>query len=364
MDLAILIKQCRAVLSDISDKEQKRALWADFLLAWYLLQNFRQTCAAIRADGGSPESPQEYALRQTSFIPRSLRWDEADHPAEALLNFLFRIGELVPELQGIAQPGLWARQVTNQQLQDLIQIYGNWSPTYTLTGDDCAKLLEWILLETPSEGREQRFFAPRQVARLLADMIQPKAGTVYDPCCGTGGLLAAMAERMKGQQAFCLCGHEYSEQMWRMSKLLCYLRGFPADLGSEPAYALTLPPQDLPKADYIIANPPYKDERWRRIKESVYTDPRWRYGTSVKFGADMAWLQHMLYTLRDGGSMAVVMSVSSLSRVNESGIRRKIVEDGLIEAVLLLPSRTFYSTSVLTLCGCCGRAGSGKPICC
>ncbi|MCI8399712.1 MAG: N-6 DNA methylase [Oscillibacter sp.] len=62
--------------------------------------------------------------------------------------------------------------------------------------------------------------------------------------------------------------------------------------------------------------------------------------------------------------MAVVMSVSSLSRVNESGIRRKIVEDGLIEAVLLLPSRTFYSTSVLTLCGCCGRAGSGKPICC
>lgn len=349
MDSAKLIKRCMEALSNIPDREQKRALMMDFLLAWYLFQNFRQTYAAICADGVDPESPQEYALQQTVFIPVPLRWDKADHPTEVLSNFLFHIEELVPELQGTVQPELWTGHVTDQELQDLIQLYGNWSLVHTLTGDNCAELLEWILWETPLEGREQRFFTPPQVAELLADMLQPKVGTVYDPCCGTGSLLTAVAEHMTGQQVFRqLYGHEYNEQMWRISKLLCYLRRFPADLGPKPTYALTTWPADLPKVDFVIANPPYNDERWKRVKETAKTDPRWRYGTPLKTGADMAWLQHMLYTLKDDGSMAVIMSISSLSKVNERDIRRMIVEDGLVEAVLLLPARIFYSTPVPT----------------
>lgn len=329
----------------------------DFLLAWYLLRSFRQAYGANCKDRSSLAFPQEYSPQRTVFIPPPLRWDELDDPAAALQNFLSRLGDLVPELQGAAQLGLWAGQVTNQQVLDLLRLYDDWSVAHTPTGDTCIELLEQILLTVPAEDREQRFLTPRQIAGLLADMIRPETGTVYDPCCGTGGLLAALADRMTGRHPFRLYGHEYSEQMWRISKLLCYWRGFPADLGGGPAYALACRPEDLPRADFVIGNPPYNDMRWRRGSRPDEQDPRWRYGIPSKSGAALAWLQHMLYTLKDGGTMAVIMGAASLSKVNERGIRQRIVEDGLLEAVLLLPAGVFYGSQAPSSVWIFRRAG-------
>lgn len=346
MDSAILITRCKEALIDISDRGQKRALMIDFLLAWRLIQSFRQSYAAISAEWGDPESPREYIPRRAVFIPRSLRWDEAELPVEALLSFLPYMEEQLPELRGVTQAELWASQVTDQQLWNLLKLYDDWKEAHEPTGDNCVELLEWILRDAPFEEREQRFLAPRQVAGLLVDMIRPEAGAVYDPCCGTGSFLAAAAKRMGDRKAFCLYGHEYSEQMWRVSKLLCCLWGYPAKLGQSPAYALACRPEELPKADFVIGNPPFHDIRWGQGERASDWDPRWKYGVPGKRGAALAWLQHMLYTLKDDGTMAVIMGVSSLSRVsaNERGIRRGIVKDGLLEAVLLLPAGIFYGT--------------------
>lgn len=345
-----IIWQCRGILEPLPDSFEKWELLTDLLLVCQTASSFQRAYQAIAVRDENPEDEGAYAAGGGVFLPPALRWERLltlrgrDLEAE-LLRFLESAERRIPELRGAIRPELWERRTRPGQLEKLLECYDVWYH-WSLTGPlDFSGILEGILLWFPYESAERRFYTPAEVSRLLADLLQPEGGALYDPCCGGGGLLAAMGENMRRRRRqFCLYGHESDRHAWRISKIFLYLKGFPAELGDSPRNALTHGPEELFKADVVIGNPPFNSKwNWRE----TFADPRWKYGIPPKGNGNLAWLQHMLYTLKDPGVMSVVLNTSSLSSLNASEIRIRegIVEDGLLEAIFLLPSGMFYQTN-------------------
>ena len=359
-----LLWQCREILSPLPEDFAAQELLIGLLLACHTASAFQRAHQAIEAMGGNPEDPEAYPARGVLFLPAEFRWEKLKTPpwdVEAgLLTFLTSIERRIPALRGAVQPLLWAHRFRPEQLERLLEISDVWYRRSLSGSLDFPELLEGVLNWVPYESAEKRFFTPREVARLLARLLRPEGGGLYDPCCG-GGLLAALGEDLTlRRRQFTLYGHERDERIWKIAKIDLYFRGFPAELEDRPADALALSPDELPKADVVLGNPPY-NSKWYQGEEAPAMDPRWKYGLPPKGNGNLAWLQHMLYTLNNPGVMSVVLNTSSLSSLNaaETGIRRGIVKDGLLEAVLLMPSGMFYGTNTAVSIWILRKGGEG-----
>jgi len=100
------------------------------------------------------------------------------------------------------------------------------------------------------------------------------------------------------------------------------------------------------KADFVLANPPFNQSDWGQ--ELLQTDARWQYGTPPSGNANFAWMQHMLYHLKPTGVMATVLANGSLSSNTggEGEIRKNLIQNGLVEAIVALPKQLFYNTGI------------------
>ncbi|NEC01344.1 N-6 DNA methylase [Streptomyces anulatus] len=199
------------------------------------------------------------------------------------------------------------------------------------------------------EGRKGgEFHTPRSVARLLVEALQPQQGRVYDPCCGSGGMLvqaARFAAEHGGDQAADLAcyGQEINVQSWRLGRMNVDMHGrLPVELGCADTLARDLWPSL--KADVVLANPPFSMANWARRA----SDPRWRYGTPPSTNANFAWLQHAVDKLSDRGSAGVVLANGSVSskQMGEGEIRTAMVEDDVIACIVALPAQLFNSTPI------------------
>ncbi len=345
---------CREILSPFPGDAEKLELLTSLLLICQAASAFQRTYQAMEAAGEDPEDEGVYADRNLVFFPPDSRWESLKtlrgRELEMALTALLRnIQRWNPALRNTVRSELWKRRISPELLESLLEICDIWYGQSISGPFDFAEILEGILNWFPYESAEKRFLAPGEVSRLLAGLLRPEGGALYDPCCGSASLLAALGEDMaRRRRKFALYGHESDELAWRTAKVYLYLKGFPAKLGDQPANALTLGPDKLPQADVVIGNPPF-NSKWRQGEGIDFDgDPRWKYGVPPKGNGNLAWLQHMLFTLKDPGVMSVVLNTSSLSSLNlsETRIRQGIVEDGLLEAIFLLPSGMFYGTNV------------------
>ncbi|MFF7778921.1 N-6 DNA methylase [Streptomyces tanashiensis] len=199
------------------------------------------------------------------------------------------------------------------------------------------------------EGRKGgEFHTPRSVARLLVEMLQPQQGRVYDPCCGSGGLLvqaARFAAEKGGDPAVDLAcyGQEVNVQSWQLGRMNVDMQGrLPVELGCADTLAQDLWPSL--KADVVLANPPFNLSDWAYRA----SDPRWRYGSPPLTNANFAWLQHAVEKLSDRGSAGVVLANGSMSskQMGEGEIRAAMLEDDLISCIVALPGQLFSSTQI------------------
>ena len=124
------------------------------------------------------------------------------------------------------------------------------------------------------------------------------------------------------------------------------IRGIEADLGAFNADTFSNDLHPQLKADYILANPPFNLSDWN--DGSLNDDPRWKYGLPPNGNANFAWLQHMIYHLAPNGKIGMVLANGSLSCQSggEGEIRRKIVEDDLVEGIIAMPSNLFYGVTI------------------
>ena len=211
--------------------------------------------------------------------------------------------------------------------------------------DTLGRVYEYFLGRFASaEGRGGgEFYTPPCVVQLLVSLLDPIAGTVYDPCCGSGGMFV---QAQLGRGGLRCHGQESNPRTFKLAQRNLTLRGLDFDLGPGPADTLH---QDLHpdlRADHVLANPPFNIARWGAAQ--LAGDPRWAFGEPPDRCANFAWIQHILHHLAPAGTGGVVLANGSLSATTsgEGALRSALVAADVVEAIVALPDRLFYATQI------------------
>ena len=208
-------------------------------------------------------------------------------------------------------------------------------------------LQEFAVNATKAEGE---FYTPHDVVQLIASMIEPYDGTLYDPACGSGGMFIQSAELVKSKQGSIssvnVYGQEKEAATYRLAKMNLALRGISHHLGDMSDSSFT---NDLHKGlyfDYIMANPPFNLKGW--YDENLQNDPRWAdYVTPPESNANYAWILHMLSHLKKmNGVAGFLLANGALNDSDTLEIRKRLIQNDKVEAIIVLPRELFITTDI------------------
>jgi len=200
-----------------------------------------------------------------------------------------------------------------------------------------------------AEGKKGgEFYTPRSLTRLITDVLDVKGGRIFDPACGSGGFFVSALEKMEREgldkNTLTIYGQDSKPMPWKICKMNLALRGAEGDLRLGDSYHDDKF-FDL-KAEYVVSNPPFNDSGWGADRVT-YEDPRFKYGIPPDNNANFAWIQHYVYHLAPKGKAGYVMAMGALSGGGVEGeIRRKIIEDDLVYAIVACPPKLFYNVSL------------------
>ncbi|WP_045321136.1 type I restriction-modification system subunit M [Streptomyces sp. NRRL F-4428] len=220
-------------------------------------------------------------------------------------------------------------------------------PARDVLGEVYEYLLDLFAREQGKRGGE--FYTPSSVAQLTVALLEPYEGCVYDPACGSGGMLVAAdkfveAHRGRDHRAdISVYGQEINEHTWRLGRMNLVVHGMDGDLATRPGNTFALDQHPGLKADFVLTRPPFNVKDWGRDE----SDPRWRYGVPPKSNANFAWLQHAVSKLTDTGTAAVLLANGSMTSSGTEGeIRRAMVEADLVAGLVALPAQLFQGTAI------------------
>jgi len=208
-------------------------------------------------------------------------------------------------------------------------------------------LKEFAVNATKEEGE---FYTPHDVVQLMASMIEPYEGTLYDPACGSGGMFIQSAELVKARQGdinkINIYGQEKEAATYRLAKMNLALRGLSHNLGETNDSSFT---NDLHKGlffDYIMANPPFNLKGW--YNDNLANDSRWAdYETPPASNANYAWILHILSHLKKADGVAgFLLANGALNDDDTLEIRKKLIQNDKIEAIIVLPRELFITTDI------------------
>lgn len=208
-------------------------------------------------------------------------------------------------------------------------------------------LQEFAVNATKEEGE---FYTPHDVVQLIASMIEPYDGTLYDPACGSGGMFIQSAELVKSKQGSIssvnVYGQEKEAATYRLAKMNLALRGISHHLGGMSDSSFT---NDLHKGlyfDYIMANPPFNLKGW--YDENLQNDARWTdYVTPPESNANYAWILHMLSHLKKSNGVAgFLLANGALNDSDTLEIRKRLIQNDKVEAIIVLPRELFITTDI------------------
>ena len=272
-----------------------------------------------------------------------------------------KLAEENPDYQDIFSQFDFSQFTTNPEntiiLNQLVELFSKFS-FKDISGDILGDAYEWILKYfAPQKAKEGEVYTPREVIRLMIEILAPEPKkSIYDPALGSAGMLIIghkYVEEKYGEEkahTLLLCGQENNAKtlaLAKMNMLLHDIRNFRFHLGNTLLFPKFKENGEIKKFDYVIANPPWNQDGYdeETLKKGEYWEKRYRYGFATKQSADWIWIQHMIASAKDEGKIVVVIDTGAVSRGGrEKLIRKGIVEDDLIEAVILLPEKLFYNT--------------------
>ena len=309
------------------------------------------------------EEEDEYD--KTFFIPDRARWknlkDLKHDIGDAINKATAAIEEIHPSLDGVLRAIDFnaKAKVDDRKLRDLLSHYS----TFRLRTEDFERpdllgaAYEYLIkMFADSAGKKGgEFYTPNEVVKLLVALLKPHAGMrVYDPTCGSGGMLIQtrnyLARHGENPANLQLFGQEMNLSTWAICKLNMFLHGvISADIrkGDTLGDPQHVENGEINRFDRVIANPPFSLKNWGRDLAENDGYGRYRYGVPPKDAGDLAFVQHMISSLNQEGVMGVVVPHGVLFRGGQEGeIRKGILEDDLVEAVIGLPSGLFYGTGI------------------
>ena len=300
------------------------------------------------------------------FVPERARWNHIKEQAQdigAEINKGFEeLEQENPVLEGVLTPVDFndKERLADSVLEQLIQHYseiqlGNENlDDPDLLGRAYEYLIRQFADDAGKKGGE--FYTPREVVELLVKILNPEEGNrVYDPCCGSGGMLIYSAEHIRNSNGnsmnnISLFGQERNLNTWSICKMNMFLHDlFDAKIKKGDTFVNPLFHEEggkLQQFDKVIANPMWNQSYAKKDIKSSQEFGRFSYGFPPKNSADWAWIQHMLASANKEGKIGVVLDNGVLFRSRSEGkIRKKVLKEDLIEAVIALPSNLFYNTS-------------------
>lgn len=301
----------------------------------------------------APHARWEYIADNAKGVPASATQD-AQTVGDLIDAAMRTLAKDNAALEGTL-PTMYSRDnIDQRRLGELIDLFN--SARFTGQGaskarDLLGEVYEYFLDKfAKAEGkRGGEFYTPPVLVRTLVEILEPRQGRVYDPCCGSGGMFVQaekfLARHREDPTNIAVYGQELNERTWRMAKMNLAIHGINA-AGLGPRWGDTFARDIHPgvRADYVMANPPFNIKDWSRSED----DPRWKYGVPPKRNANYAWLQHILSKLAPGGEAAVVMANGTMASNTggEGEIRKAMLEDDVVSCVIAMPSNLFRSVAI------------------
>lgn len=292
-------------------------------------------------------------------LPKEARWSTIINTSAPGLNValdtaLHSIASNSPQLKGCFIEGTFTtRNLGANDIKKLVDEVNKIShKAFGEEKDLIGHVYEYFLKEfaVNATKEEGEFYTPHDVVQLIASMIEPYDGTLYDPACGSGGMFIQSAELVKARQGdisrIHICGQEKDAATYRLAKMNLALRGLSHNLGETNDSSFT---HDLHKGmyfDYIMANPPFNLKNW--YDENLKNDARWAdYATPPESNANYAWILHMLSHLKSSDGVAgFLLANGALNDSDTLEIRKKLIENDKVEAIIVLPRELFITTDI------------------
>lgn len=306
------------------------------------------------------EMVEFYTMKNVFYLPEEARWSfimqQAKQPDIALKvdTALFTIEQNNPALKGALPDNYFSRLGLDvSKLSALLDTINQINTIADREHDLVGRVYEYFLSKFAlAEGKGKgEFYTPKSIVNLIAELIEPFEGKIYDPCCGSGGMFVQSVkfvnEHQGNKKQISVYGQEYTGATYKLAKMNLAIRGISANLGDTAADTFSNDQHKDLKADFIMANPPFNQKDWRAANELV-DDPRWNgYDIPSTSNANYGWILHMVSKLSENGVAGFILANGALSGDGtEKAIRKTLVENGLVEAVIILPQNMFYTTNI------------------
>lgn len=306
------------------------------------------------------EDPDMYLSENIFWVPQEARWlliqKSAKTPqvGEIIDGAMDAIEKNNDSLRGVLSKNYSSPDLDKTRLGEVVDLISDITLVnkHEKHSDVLGRVYEYFLNQfASSEGKKGgEFYTPQSIVKTLVEMIEPYKGRIYDPCCGSGGMFVQSDKFVQEHQGkigdLSVYGEESNPTTWKLAKMNLAIRGIDNNLGPHQGDTFA---NDLHKGerfDYILANPPFNVKQWGG--EKLQEDARWKYGVPPEGNANYAWIEHIISKLAPDGKAGFVLANGALStsKNEELAIRKAILEDDKIDAIVALPSQMFYSTGI------------------
>lgn len=327
----------------------------------YISSAFKKRYEELVDEGDGFENDRDaYTENNIFFVPEDARWSKissAAHTPEigtVIDDAMRAIEKENVTLKNVLPKNYASSDLDKRVLGDVVDLFTNMDMSDTEENKDLlGRTYEYCIAQFAAyEGvKGGEFYTPSSIVKTIVAILKPfKNCRVYDPCCGSGGMFVQSAKFIEAHSTtrgeMAVYGQESNADTWKMAKMNMAIRGIDANFGSCQADTFFNDLHPTLKADFIMANPPFNLSNWGADK--LKEDGRWKYGVPPANNANYAWIQHMIYHLSSNGKIGLVLANGALSSQSsgEGEIRKKIIQDDLIEGIVALPTQLFYSVTI------------------
>ena len=306
------------------------------------------------------DQPVFYNAKNVFYLNEISRWDylmenaKQNDIAIKIDAALSQVEKDNPSLKGALPSNYYSRLgLDRTKLASLLDVIGKINTQKDKEQDLIGRVYEYFLGKFAiAEGKGKgEYYTPKSIVNLIAEMIQPYRGKIYDPCCGSGGMFVQSMKFIEAHHGnkkdVSIYGQENINTTYKLAKMNLAIRGIACNLGEHAADTFLDDQHKELKADFIMANPPFNQKDWREENE-LTNDPRWQgYEVPPISNANYGWILNIVSKLSANGMAGFLLANGALSGDGtELNIRRQLLKNHLVEAIVILPRNMFYSTDI------------------
>jgi type I restriction enzyme M protein len=369
VSLETVLWNCRVALRGVGSTEKNRDAVIGLVFLKFAGDKFEKRRAQI-AEEHKDDDPKlveilqnkvsSYNAENVFYLKETARWSyivkhaSSDDIAVIIDQAMADIEESNPALKGAVSKNLYANLGADKsKLKSLIDEVNKIDEKRFQEEDLIGRVYEYFLQVYAASGTKEdgEFYTPACVVKLIAEMIEPYSGTVYDPCCGSGGMFVQslkFVDRHHGsRKKVSIIGQESNPDTWRLCKMNLAIRGIAHNLGEKNASTFTEDLHKDKKVDFVMANPPFNLKGWR-TEDELTDDYRWHgYTVPRVANANYAWILHMISKLDvSHGIAGFLLANGALNDPDEYENRKRLIENDKVEAIIVLPRDMFYTTDI------------------